>query len=612
MPYVNLKREAICADCGATLPTGTRARWYPGGKVYGLKCHADLAKGKHPEATPPRTAPNDDKPREPETIPGRETYAQARARLFASLSRLPDWESSPRHLETPWVRRPDGMQIWFKAQSVVYSYRSVSNAHSLCLDVRRMPAERLCYFLDVKSAPARHRHRRQAATLEPKHQAKAEPKPVPKAEPKSTRPVPKAEPKSTPHLFEAPPVERAMIGVTFTDARALADVLIRAARFADKRSTIPVLSYVLVRTYADAPGVAYLSTTDLEGSGHFAVPGDIAGDGAALVPLKHFQDVAKAAAKVRKPLQIWTDDPGQVDVYAAMDASATPPRQHTIRTLPLEDFPTLPSLDCLEPCLDFADAVDLRATLVRALRHVSREESRFQLSGFLVEPHTYDEDGPAFLVATDGHRLSAESINPSHTYPDTSREYVAGDPQPFAPFLFPRVPAAAAVAGKAAAWHGPARLYVSAQHVALEAGGWGFIARKLEGTFPDWRLVIKTHDDEQPTGRYVFNPAALRRVAETVAPFVPERSPAVLAELNGSVILTAKDPDRGQASDALSEVDSNGVEVTMGLNVHYLIDELRSAEEASDGPATLNAWSENAQAVIRAGSYTGVVMPIRL
>ena len=36
---ITLKYAGKCADCGASLPAGTRAKWYGRGRVYGLDCH---------------------------------------------------------------------------------------------------------------------------------------------------------------------------------------------------------------------------------------------------------------------------------------------------------------------------------------------------------------------------------------------------------------------------------------------------------------------------------------------------------------------------------------------------------------------------------------------
>ena len=45
---ITLRYAARCADCGAQLPAGTRARWYRRGVVYGLACHDTTAGGARP------------------------------------------------------------------------------------------------------------------------------------------------------------------------------------------------------------------------------------------------------------------------------------------------------------------------------------------------------------------------------------------------------------------------------------------------------------------------------------------------------------------------------------------------------------------------------------
>ena len=38
--FIVLKFESKCADCGSTLPVGTKAKWYfRSRKVYGVGCH---------------------------------------------------------------------------------------------------------------------------------------------------------------------------------------------------------------------------------------------------------------------------------------------------------------------------------------------------------------------------------------------------------------------------------------------------------------------------------------------------------------------------------------------------------------------------------------------
>ena len=42
---ITLKFPGKCADCGAALQVGERARWYGRGKVYGTTCHPQAARG---------------------------------------------------------------------------------------------------------------------------------------------------------------------------------------------------------------------------------------------------------------------------------------------------------------------------------------------------------------------------------------------------------------------------------------------------------------------------------------------------------------------------------------------------------------------------------------
>jgi hypothetical protein len=36
---ITLQRNATCAQCGAAVPAGQKAKWYRNGTVYGIGCH---------------------------------------------------------------------------------------------------------------------------------------------------------------------------------------------------------------------------------------------------------------------------------------------------------------------------------------------------------------------------------------------------------------------------------------------------------------------------------------------------------------------------------------------------------------------------------------------
>ncbi len=45
---ITLRYPARCADCGAHLPKGSRARWYGRGRIYGIDCHDRAESGQIP------------------------------------------------------------------------------------------------------------------------------------------------------------------------------------------------------------------------------------------------------------------------------------------------------------------------------------------------------------------------------------------------------------------------------------------------------------------------------------------------------------------------------------------------------------------------------------
>lgn len=44
---LTLKYATVCADCGAALPVGSKARYYGPGKTYGTECHAGASPRRH-------------------------------------------------------------------------------------------------------------------------------------------------------------------------------------------------------------------------------------------------------------------------------------------------------------------------------------------------------------------------------------------------------------------------------------------------------------------------------------------------------------------------------------------------------------------------------------
>lgn len=360
----------------------------------------------------------------------------------------------------------------------------------------------------------------------------------------------------------------------------------------------------MLRAYAEG-GPVYLSATDLEGSFHAVLPdSQAASPGSVLLPGKALgaalAQIVKSADSVATSLtlEIQGDpDGGKVALHVKEGLSVT------LRTLPVEDFPTLPDRDCMRPVLTFDKPQELRALIGRILTAVSREESRFQLYGFLVEP----QDGAVCnFVSTDGYRLVAEYLDPltTHQDPDTPGDVFGG-------FLVPRNPIANAVTGKSYAWDvDRIEIWKSEHHLCFDAGSWGVIARVLEGTFPDWRRVIRK---DEGALRMKLDGDALSKSLTAGRPFCGNKSHAVRATLNDRIHIHTEDPDKGAAEMSCDVLSSTwqGEDLVLGFNPSYMLDALKCAKEASD-ETVLQVWNENSQTVITSGPFTAVVMPIRL
>ena len=155
----------------------------------------------------------------------------------------------------------------------------------------------------------------------------------------------------------------------------------------ERRTTIPVLSHLLLKAEGDALQIA---ATDLEVSLTSSCEGEVQEEGAIAIQAKKLLEIMRAAEGDEVTLRL--DQDGVLTILVGQSL-------FKIRGLPAEDFPTLPQVE--------EDPVEIpfgtfRGMVSKIFFAISSEESRFQLSGALLEVR---EDSLA-LVATDGHRLA--------------------------------------------------------------------------------------------------------------------------------------------------------------------------------------------------------------
>lgn len=350
------------------------------------------------------------------------------------------------------------------------------------------------------------------------------------------------------------------------------------ARGVSTRSAIQTLSGVLIS--ADG-GSAELQATDTELGIRASVDARVERHGSVVIPGRLLLDVARSLPADSISLEYRASDQ-DVEVKSG---SAT----FHLRTLPLDDFPKLPTPDSAAtvsvPAAAFIETVD------RVARSASRDETRPHLTGVLVTA-----TGTTLrMVATDSYRLSVKET--------TLEQQLGGD-------LEVNVPARTLQElSRIAASVEAAEITVTAleNQVVFSAGDIVLSSRLVEGRFPNYQqLLPEAYEHELRVDR-----SELLEVVRRVSLLAQKNAPLRLAFADGQLEVSAQTPDIGEASESLP-VPFKGEALAIGFNPEFFRDGLDSAETDE---IVLKLISPLRPGLIQSGADGGfiyLVMPIRL
>ncbi|MGH8961754.1 MAG: DNA polymerase III subunit beta [Jatrophihabitantaceae bacterium] len=367
---------------------------------------------------------------------------------------------------------------------------------------------------------------------------------------------------------------------------AVADAVAWAARSLSARPTVPVLAGLLLSVDDD---LLSISGFDLEASTEVDVEITAGESGQALVSGRLLADITKALPP----------HPVDVAVSGSRLTIACGSARFTLPTMPVEDYPKLPTMPSTAGTVDSADfAVAVGQVAIAA----GRDDTLPMLTGVRLEI-----DGAKLtLAATDRYRLAVREL--------------AWNPQdPSAEAAQVLVPARTLAEAAKSLSHS------QTMTIALSSGatGEGIIGftgttngrasrtttRLLDATFPPYRSLLPSEwasSAEINVGPLV---EAVRRVA-----LVADRNAPVRLEFgDGSVALSAGAEDEGRAEEQL-EVAYQGEPITTAFNPQFLLDGLGSL---SAGSARLLFTTSNKPVVLRPDAadgieYTYLIMPVRL
>lgn len=324
---------------------------------------------------------------------------------------------------------------------------------------------------------------------------------------------------------------------------ALLKALGHIQRVVERRTTIPILSNVLVRA---VEGSLRLKATDLDLEVTEEVPADVTQDGGTTLPAHVLHDIVRKLPDGSQVTLDMSGDTGQLVLRSGRS-------RFQLQCLPESDFPDLTAGDL--PHRFTLPAKQLKHLIDKTQFAISTEETRYYLNG--VYMHTMEHDGATVLrvVSTDGHRLARVEI--------PAPEGSAGMPG----VIVPRK-AVAEIQKLIEDPQSDVLLELSPTKIRLTLGAVVLTSKLIDGTFPDYGRVIPAGNDKM----LIVEKDAFAAAVDRVSTISAERGRAVkLALADGKLTLSVNNPDSGSATEEL-DVEYDSTPLDIGFNARYLLD----------------------------------------
>jgi DNA polymerase-3 subunit beta len=367
-------------------------------------------------------------------------------------------------------------------------------------------------------------------------------------------------------------------------------ILARIQGVAERRHTMPILSHTMLSAGTKAgptesPGLT-LVASDLEIVVRCSLSLDVAEPGSVALPARKLFDIAKVLPK--GPITVVGRDGNFVEISAG--------RGHfRLAGLGSEEFPEMPERPKGKPVP--VDSETFRKLVDRVSAFATGDETRYNLSGILLERQETEGKTILRMVATDGHRLAiADEEVPN-----------LGDLLGEKRVLVPRK---GLIEIRKLSDGGPGSLELSATEKFLFAGKgdtevW---VRLLDAEFPDYRQVVPKENQivaGVPRGTFL-------EVLKRVSVMAPDKVNSVRLSFSGKQMeVSTTSPDIGEARDLLP-IDFEGAPIKVGFNGRYLQDALGGISEDT---VRMELKDEVSQVIVRPATdknYLAIIMPMRI
>lgn len=345
----------------------------------------------------------------------------------------------------------------------------------------------------------------------------------------------------------------------------------------ERRQTLPVLSYVLLR---QQDGEMTFTGTDLE----IEIIAKVSSKGSANVemtlPARKLFDICRA---LPNDAEITIKKEGEKSIVKSGKS------RFALVTVPASDFPSVQA-NQWEQALTIKQKA-LRKLLEETHFCMAQQDVRYYLNGLLLELSGKRMRG----VATDGHRMAVSEA--------TLAEDIKSDRQA----IIPRK-GVQEMLRLLDQEDEDVELQLGANHLRLRSGSFIFTSKLIDGRYPDYNKVIPAKQSK----RLRLDRHQFRETLGRVAILSSEKYRGVRLTLSNKVLrLTAHNPEQEEAQEEVS-TDYSGEGMEIGFNVNYMI-EAASTLTTEQVDFGLNDPNSSCTLVSPDTTYPlYVIMPMRL
>lgn len=364
--------------------------------------------------------------------------------------------------------------------------------------------------------------------------------------------------------------------------QALLDALQLALGIVEKRSSMPILSNVLMEAEGD---FIKMVATDLQVSVRLQCPAEILQSGSISILARKLFEIIRELPEDKIYMKLNENN------RLLISCKET---RFNIVGLPAEDYPPLPDVESVQ--MIKLDGSILRDMIHKTIISVSMDEGRFNLSGIYFEYVQEEEKKALRMVSTDGHRLT---IMEKEIEPLAEGLLSKG-------VLLPRKAVSELV--KILENPGEAEIGFKETFGVVKKDETMMIMRLLESNFPDYHLVLP----KKKSKTLMIPKDHLMETMRRMAVLSTDKYKGFKLILNeDNLEIQSVNPEIGDAKENLT-LNYSGGPVEIGFNARFFIDVLQVMESET----VILDLNDSVSPAILSGEedpgFTALIMPMKL